>query len=138
MSDINWKYSVEDWSPVILLRRHVPLKQILAFFRLARACIVSPLHDGMNLVSKEFISSRIDEDGVLILSKFTGAARELSEAIFVNPYDIDDFADKIKQTLELPKAERTRRMKTLRGVVKENNIYKWAGKVISEIKKIRK
>ncbi len=138
MSDINWKYSVEDWSPVILLRRHVPLKQILAFFRLARACIVSPLHDGMNLVSKEFISSRVDEDGVLILSKFTGAARELSGAIFVNPYDIDDFADKIKQALELPKAERTRRMKTLRGVVKENNIYKWAGKVISEIKKIQK
>lgn len=137
MSDINWKYSVEDWSPVILLRRHVPFKEILAFFKLARVCIVSPLHDGMNLVSKEFVSSRIDEDGVLLLSRFTGAARELSEAVFVNPYDIDDFADKIKEALRLPKKERTKKMKILRGVVKENNIYKWAGKVISEFKKIR-
>ena len=137
MSDINWKYSVEDWSPVILLRRHVPLKEILAFFKLARVCIVNPLHDGMNLVSKEFISSRIDEDGVLLLSRFTGAARELTEAIFVNPYDIDDFADKIKEALELRKKERTRKMKILRGVIEENNIYKWAGKVISEFRKIK-
>lgn len=136
VADINWKYSVEDWSPVILLRKHVPFKDILAFFRLARVCIVSPLHDGMNLVSKEFVSSRIDEDGVLLLSQFTGAARELSDALFINPYDIDDFADKIKEALELTKKERTMRMKALRNVVMENNIYKWADRIVSEIKKL--
>jgi trehalose 6-phosphate synthase len=100
---------------------------------LARFCIVSSLHDGMNLVAKEFVSSRIDNDGVLILSKFTGAARELDEAVLINPYATDEFAEAIKKAVDMQSSERSRRMKKLRQTVNENNIYKWAGDIISEL-----
>jgi trehalose 6-phosphate synthase len=86
----------------------------------------------MNLVAKEFVSSRTDEDGVLILSRFTGAARELTEALLVNPYATDDFAESIKKAIEMPAEQRQARMRKLRQVVEENNIYRWAGNIISE------
>jgi len=136
VEEVNWKYSTEDWEPIIMVRRHLSFKDILAFYRLANVCVVSSLHDGMNIVAKEYISSRVDEDGVLLLSQFTGAARELSEALYINPFDIDEFADKIKQALEMPKPERKRRMVELRSMVKDKNIYKWAGNIISEFGKI--
>jgi trehalose 6-phosphate synthase len=87
----------------------------------------------MNLVAKEFVSSRIDDDGVLILSQFTGAARELTEALLVNPYATDDFAESIKKAIEMPTEQRQARMRKLRQVVEENNIYRWAGNIISEL-----
>lgn len=136
VEEVNWKHSTEDWVPIIMVRRHLVFDEILAFYKLANICVVSSLHDGMNIVAKEYISSRNDGDGVLLLSKFTGAARELSDAIFFNPFDIEEFADKIKQAVEMPEKERRQRMAALREIVSEKNIYKWAGNIISEFGKI--
>ena len=102
---------------------------------MADFCIVSALHDGMNLVAKEFVASRFDEDGVLILSPFTGSSRELTDALLVNPYATDHFAEAIKTALEMPVDERKKRMKRMRNIVRENNIYKWAGDIISDLLK---
>ncbi len=137
VEEINWKYSTDAWSPIIFIRRDLSLIEKLAFFRLADVCVVSPLHDGMNLVSKEYISAKIDLDGVLVLSQFTGSARELGDVVSVNPYDTEDFTDKLREALEMSREEKSRRMKRLREIVKENNIYKWAGKSIEELEKIR-
>ncbi|MFH1015477.1 MAG: trehalose-6-phosphate synthase, partial [Chloroflexota bacterium] len=98
-------------------------------------CMVTSLHDGMNLVAKEYVSSRFDEDGVLVLSRFTGAARELTDAVLVNPYAPDQMADAIKEALEMPQEERQKRMRKMREIVKENNVYKWAADIISELVK---
>ncbi len=107
VEEINWKYESDDWKPVVLLKEHLSPPTLLAFNRLAHFCIVSSLHDGMNLVAKEFASSRIDEDGVLILSRFTGAARELTEALLINPYATDEFADAIRAAIEMPPRTKT-------------------------------
>ncbi|MGE4357978.1 MAG: trehalose-6-phosphate synthase, partial [Candidatus Omnitrophota bacterium] len=125
----------ENWSPIVLVRRHLSYPELLAFYRLGTLCIVSSLHDGMNLVAKEFVSARTDLDGVLLLSQFTGAARELTDSILINPYDIDDFADKIHFAINLSPEEREKRMLKMRQVVEGNNIYRWAGKMISELLK---
>ena len=135
VEEINWKHSTNSWTPIILVRRHLPPAEVIALFRLAEVCIVSSLHDGMNLVAKEFISSRSDGNGVLVLSQFTGSARELTGAILIHPYDREDFSNGIFQALTLPKKERKKRMKKMRQVVKQNNIYRWAGKIISELLK---
>ncbi|MCM8783213.1 MAG: trehalose-6-phosphate synthase [Candidatus Omnitrophica bacterium] len=132
---INWKYATEYWSPIVLVRRHLSYPELLAFYRLGNLCIVSSLHDGMNLVSKEFVSARVDLDGVLLLSQFTGAARELTDSILINPYDTEEFADKIYQAVNLSREEREKRMLKMRKIVEFNNIYRWAGKVISELLK---
>jgi len=100
---------------------------------MANFCIVSSLHDGMNLVAKEFVASRFDEDGVLILSLFAGASLELPDAVLVNPYATDQFADAIKQAIEMPKLEKQKRMCKMRAIVQENNIYKLAGDIISKL-----
>jgi alpha,alpha-trehalose-phosphate synthase [UDP-forming] len=133
VEEVNWKYQSRGWKPIVYVKRHCTPATLLAFNRLASFCVVSSLHDGMNLVAKEFVSSRIDEDGVLILSKFTGAARELSEAVLINPYATDEFAGAIKQALEMSPDERHTRMKKLRQTVKNSNIYKWAGDIICEL-----
>ncbi|MFH1868002.1 MAG: trehalose-6-phosphate synthase [Candidatus Omnitrophota bacterium] len=137
VEEVNWKHSKEDWVPIIMVRRHLSFTDIVAFYRLADVCIVSSLHDGMNIVAKEYISSRVDSDGTLLLSHFTGAARELSDSIYINPFDIEEFADKIKEAVSMPKEERARRMAALRAVVEEKNIYKWAGDILSEFGKIQ-
>jgi trehalose 6-phosphate synthase len=135
VEEINWKYGMGRWKPIIYLREHEPPVTLMALRRMANFCVVSSLHDGMNLVAKEFVASRFDEDGVLILSPFTGAARELTDALLVNPYATDHFAEAIKNALEMPKAERQKRMRKMREVVRENNIYKWAADIISELVK---
>lgn len=133
---INWKYQQGAWKPIILIKEHCSQKSIQAFHRMANVCIVSSLHDGMNLVAKEFVSARVDNDGVLMLSRFTGAARELDDAILMNPYSPDEMADGIKQALEMPRDERSRRMIKMREKVAENNIYRWAASIIIELTKI--
>jgi alpha,alpha-trehalose-phosphate synthase [UDP-forming] len=133
---INTAYGTEFWKPLILLRENLPQLTLLALRKMADFCIVSALHDGMNLVAKEFVASRCDEDGVLILSTFTGSARELTDALLINPYATDLFADSIRTALEMPRDERKKRMKRMRNIVKENNIYKWAGEIISELVRI--
>jgi trehalose 6-phosphate synthase len=136
VEDVNWKHSTEKWAPILFIRKHMSRKEIMALYKMADACIVSPSHDGMNLVCKEFVAAKNDLNGVLLLSQFTGASRELDEAIFVNPYDREDFAKAIKKAIELPAQEKQKRMKHLRSVVRENNIYKWAGKFLDELRKI--
>jgi trehalose-6-phosphate synthase len=104
-----------------------------ALRRMATFCVVSSLHDGMNLVAKEFVSARVDGDGVLILSQFTGAAVEMQDALLINPYAISEFAGKIKEAIEMPEAERRRRMKNMREIVAGNNIYRWGGSMVSSL-----
>ena len=99
--------------------------------------MVTSLHDGMNLVAKEYVAAREDEDGVLILSQFTGAARELRDALLVNPYDIEQLAESIRRALEMPPEERHSRMQRMRGIVKEHNVYRWAADLILELAEIR-
>jgi trehalose 6-phosphate synthase len=135
IEEINWKYGMGRWKPIIYLREHLPPATLMALRRMASFFMVNSLHDGMNLVAKEFAASRFDEDGVLILSPFTGAARELTDALLVNPYATDHFAEAIKNALEMPKTERQKRMRRMREVVRENNIYKWAADIISDLVK---
>jgi trehalose-6-phosphate synthase len=136
VESINWKWSTDAWRPIIYLKHQHSAVQMMALHRLARFAIVSSLDDGMNLVAKEFVASRVDEDGVLILSRFTGAARELTHALLVNPFAVEEQADALHQTLEMPEEERHRRMSRLRGVVAENNVYRWAGKLLSTLLKL--
>jgi trehalose 6-phosphate synthase len=137
VEEINWKYGMRRWKPIICLWEHASQITLMALRRMANFCIVSSLHDGMNLVAKEFVASRFDEDGVLILSRFTGASRELTDALLVNPYATDHFAEAIKIALEMPVDERRARMRKMRETVRENNIYKWAADIISEMVKFR-
>lgn len=136
VEEVNWKYSTDTWKPVILVRRHLNLKEVLAFYKFSEICVVSSLHDGMNLVVKEFVASRFDESGSVVLSQFTGAARELTEAILVNPYDRDQIADGIYAALTMPQEEKTKRMRKMRVIVSEQNVFRWAAKIISELLKM--
>ncbi|MDA7857925.1 trehalose-6-phosphate synthase, partial [bacterium] len=135
VEEINWKHSTDSWKPIIMVRKHLTPHELLAFYRLGDLCIVSSLHDGMNLVAKEFVSARSDADGVLVLSQFTGSARELQGAVLVNPYDREQFSDGIFQALSFNKRERKKRIEKMRKAVQQNNIYRWAGKLLSELLK---
>ena len=133
---INWRWGTGAWRPIIYEKRHFNQVEMMALHRMANFCVVSSLHDGMNLVAKEFVSSRVDEDGVLILSRFTGAARELTDALQVNPFAIEELSDAIHEALSMPREDCARRMRRMRGVVAENNVYRWAGKIISTLLRI--
>jgi trehalose 6-phosphate synthase len=130
---INRRWRTEDWEPVILLKRHFGPCEMMALHRLASFCIVSSLHDGMNLVAKEFVASRTDEHGVLVLSRFAGAQRELAEALDINPFAIHEVSKAMHRALEMPAEERTKRMQRLREQVAYNNVFRWAGKFLSEL-----
>jgi len=134
---INGRFQAGKWKPIVLLKRHHNHREIEAYYRAAHACLVTSLHDGMNLVAKEFVASRDDEQGALILSRFTGASRELRDALIVNPYDTEALADAIRRALDMDPTERTARMQRMRRVVKEHNIYRWAASLIAELAEIR-
>jgi len=134
---INWRFQTGKWKPIVFLNRQHSHGEIERYYRTADVCLVTSLHDGMNLVAKEFVAARDDEQGVLILSRFTGAARELRDAVLVNPYDIERTADAIRYALEMEPEERTARMQRLRKVVKEKNIYRWAANLIAELCEVR-
>ena len=134
---INWRFQTKGWKPIVFLKAHHSHEAITQFYKAADICMVTSLHDGMNLVAKEFIASRNDEDGVLILSQFAGASRELKDAIIINPYDIEEMADAIHLSLTMSKDERIERMKRMREVVKDYNIYRWAGNLISSLVRLR-
>lgn len=136
MLDINEKWKKKDWQPILLHKKHLGLDDLLLYYRAADLCIVSSIHDGMNLVAKEFVASRIDERGTLILSIFTGSSRELEQAILVNPIATEQFADAIKQAIEMPPDQQSERMRRMRASVKENNVYRWAGKIVNEMKRL--
>ncbi len=133
INNINDKYGTAVWRPVIPMMRQLAPVTLNALRRLAHFGVVSSLHDGMNLVSKEYISARTDGDGVLILSKFTGAAEELTDAILIDPHNIGGFAAAIKKAIEMPEAERRRRMAGMRKIVAANNIYRWGASMISRL-----
>ncbi|MDQ2776425.1 MAG: trehalose-6-phosphate synthase [Acidobacteriota bacterium] len=130
---INLRWRKGSWRPVTLLKKHYGELEMIALHRLADFCVVTSLHDGMNLVSKEFAASRIDEDGVLILSQFTGAARELKDALLVNPFSIEEGANAYHAALQMLPEERRRRMVKMRAAVEHNNVYRWAGRLLSEL-----
>ena len=134
---INRRFQRHAWKPIVLLARHHSHEEISRYYQAADFCLITPLHDGMNLVAKEFVASRTDEEGVLILSTFAGAARELSDAIIVNPYDIDQLADAMHLALEMNPGEQASRMRRMRQVVAEHNVYRWAGNLVAELCKIR-
>lgn len=135
---VNWKYADGDWRPIVYLKKYFSADEISPFYSLADICIVSSLHDGMNLVSKEYVAAKSDLKGVLILSRFTGAARELTDAVQINPYSTEEFADAIKFAAEMSQEERKNRMENMRKIIKEKNIYKWAGDIITELTALKK
>jgi len=134
---INWRFQAGKWKPIVFLARQHSHQAIDAYYRTADLCLVSSLHDGMNLVAKEFLAARKDERGVLILSQFTGAARELRDALLINPYDIEQSAEAIRVALEMPPEEKQLRVHRMRRTIKENNIYRWAGNLIAELCEVR-
>jgi len=134
---INWRFQADQWKPIVLLNRQHNHREVASYYRAADFCLVTSLHDGMNLVAKEFVATRDDERGVLILSCFTGAARELHDALQVNPYDIDQTAEAIRAALEMPPEEKQLRMQRMRKLVREHNIYRWAGSLIGELCDVR-
>lgn len=134
---INEKFGTENWQPIVLIDSHQEPKQVYELYRAADFCLVNSLHDGMNLVAKEFVAARDDEDGVLILSTFAGASRELVEALLVNPFDVVETAAAIGTAIDMPRDERRERMKLMRRTVKENNVYRWAGRMLMDVARIR-
>lgn len=136
--EINEKYAASGQKPITLLIRHHEPREVFELFRAADLCIVSSLHDGMNLVAKEFVAARDDEMGVLLLSSFAGASRELPEAIIINPYDTNSFGEAMHQALTMPVQEQHERMRSMREQVKSRNVYRWAGRMMLDASRIRK
>jgi trehalose 6-phosphate synthase len=134
---INRRFQTSSWKPIVLLPRQHSHAEILPYYRTADLCLVTSLHDGMNLVAKEFVAARQDEQGVLILSRFAGASHELADAVVVNPYDSEELAHSIHRALEMAPEERRIRMQRMRATVRERNIYRWAGSLIGELCAIR-
>jgi len=130
---VNDRHRQGSWQPILYAKEHLEQPDLYALYRMARFCIVSSLHDGMNLVAKEFIAANVDENGVLLLSRFTGSMRQLSDALIVNPYAVDELGEKIHQALEMDAGEVRWRMRRLREGVRVNNIYKWASTIVHKI-----
>ena len=127
-----------SYRPIVLLRAHHEPPTVFRYYRAADLCYVSSLHDGMNLVAKEFVAARDDERGVLVLSQFTGAARELTEALIVNPYDLDQASDALALALRMPPDEQRERMRSMRRLVVEFNVYRWAGRMLVDAAELRR
>jgi trehalose 6-phosphate synthase len=134
---INERFGTPGHQPVRLLRAHHEPERVFRFYRAADICYVSSLHDGMNLVSKEFVAARDDERGVLVLSKFAGAAGELTDALIVNPYDLEEVSGALERAIAMPADEQADRMRGLRAVIAENNVYRWAGQMLLDAARLR-
>jgi trehalose 6-phosphate synthase len=135
---INARFAAARYPPIVLKVEHHPHLDIYEYYRAAQLCMVTSLHDGMNLVAKEFVSARDDERGVLILSHFTGAARDLPEALVVNPYDTDQCAAALHLALAMPAGEQRARMRVMRGLIQEFNVYRWAGRMLIDAAGMRR
>ena len=134
---INERFGTKDYRPIILFRSHHEPPEVFRFYRAADLCYVSSLHDGMNLVAKEFVAARTDLQGVLLLSEFTGAARELTEALIVNPYDLEGCADAIASGLTMSRDEQQDRMRSMRSYLVQFNVYRWAGTMLVDAARLR-
>ena len=133
---VNRSYGNESWLPIVLIDGQHEAAEVYRFLRAADVCYVSSLHDGMNLVAKEFVAARDDEQGVLVLSAFAGAARELRDALIVNPYDLDGVARAFAEGLAMTRADQRRRMSAMRATVAEHNAYKWAARMVSDVSRV--
>src|SRR5262245_41667874 len=122
--EINWRHATDSWRPILFINEHYETERVHALYRIATACVVSSLHDGMNLVAKEFVAARDDLRGVLVLSHFAGAARELTEALVVNPYDVDSASTALAVALSMPPDQQAHRMRAMRALVSEFNVYR--------------
>ncbi len=134
---INERFGTDDYRPIILYRSHHEPPEVFRFYRAAHLCYVSSLHDGMNLVAKEFVAARTDLQGVLLLSEFTGAARELTEALIVNPYDLVGSSDALASALSMPPDEQQDRMRSMRSLLVQFNVYRWAGTMLVDAARLR-
>ncbi|MGO8789887.1 MAG: trehalose-6-phosphate synthase [Terriglobia bacterium] len=134
---INWRFQTGQWKPILYLNRHHSHEEIQRFYKAADLCMVTSLHDGMNLVAKEYVAACEDDQGALILSRFTGASRELRDALIVNPYDTEQMADAIRFALVMDPTERSMRMHRMRQTVKSFNIYRWAAELVTSLCEIR-
>ncbi len=134
---INDRFATAAWQPIILIGEHQEPIQVFELYRAADFCMVNSLHDGMNLVAKEFVAARDDEDGVLILSRFAGASRELAEALLINPFDVTASASAIVAALDMSRDERRERMRLMRKTISEHTVYGWAGRMLVDIARIR-
>jgi trehalose 6-phosphate synthase len=134
---INQRFSSDGYAPILLKAEHHEHEELQLYYRAADVCMVTSLHDGMNLVAKEFVSMRDDEQGALVLSQFTGAARELPEALIVNPYHIEQSADALYRALAMPPSEQRARMRSMRARVKDFNVYRWAGHMLLDAARLR-
>lgn len=137
-AEINARWSSGAYRPILLLRSHHEPTTVFRYYRAADLCYVSSLHDGMNLVAKEFVAARNDERGVLVLSQFTGAARDLTEALIVNPYDLRQASDALAAALRMPADEQRERMRSMRRIVSEFNVYRWAGRMLVDAAELRR
>jgi trehalose 6-phosphate synthase len=137
-SEINQRWGTPSYRPIALLRSHHEPPQVFRYYRAADVCYVSSLHDGMNLVAKEFVAARDDEQGVLVLSQFTGAARELNEALIVNPYDLPQAAHAMHAAIHMPPEEQRERMRAMRRLVAQFNVYRWAGRMLVDAAELRR
>jgi trehalose 6-phosphate synthase len=135
---VNARFGSDGYRPIRLLEEHHEPAEVYQLYRAADVCVVNSLHDGMNLVAKEFIASRDDNDGVLVLSQFTGAAHELTEALIVNPYDLDQASDALAAALRMAPEERRARMHYMRAHLAEFNVYRWAGRMLIDAARLRK
>jgi trehalose 6-phosphate synthase len=134
---INQRFSNGAWQPICLKAEHHEPELINHYYRATDVCMVTSLHDGMNLVAKEFVAARDDEQGVLVLSQFTGAAHELHEALIVNPYHIEQTADALYRALTMPDFEQQERMASMRAIVRDFNVYRWAGRMLLDAARVR-
>ena len=134
---INERFGAPGYRPIILRRDHHEPPTVFRYYRAADVCYVSSLHDGMNLVAKEFVAARDDEAGVLVLSHFTGASRELTEALIVNPYDLDQASAALAAAVTMPRPEQRERMRSMRSLVSHFNVYRWAGRMLIDAAQLR-
>jgi len=136
-SRINERFGRPGYTPIVLRIQHHDAAEVYELYRAAELCVVSSLHDGMNLVAKEFVAARDDEQGVLILSQFTGASRELAESLTINPYDIEQSAAAMHLALVMSPEEQRARMRSMRNLVQEFNVYRWAGRMLIDGARMR-
>ncbi len=135
---INGDYGSINHTPISYLHQGYPREEMVALYLAADVVLVTALRDGMNLVAKEYVASRIDEDGVLVLSEFTGASDELRRALLVNPHDIDGLKDAIMQAIGMPPEERRKRMRSMRRKVLANDVAHWSAEFLATLELMRK
>lgn len=133
VGQVNGRFGQPGWTPVHYLYRGLERSELVAYYRAAAVMLITPLRDGMNLVAKEYIASRVDRTGVLVLSEFAGAAEQLDQALIVNPYDIDGLATAIERAIEMPADEQQRRMTALRRTVRRWDVHAWAERFIAAL-----